>query len=361
MHWQVQDFKGLVAGDLSLSAGTLTVLAGANSSGKSSLLQTLLLTAQSSYHDGPIVLNGPLVRLGTASDLVRAAAGTNAIRLALTYNSDENEFVPVASDLIAELDLVASEDDATLHIQSLQIRVGAEGAGRELRLDKRQSRGKDLELVRSILGSNTSDVLHAKSLLRDDRRVLRTYVGFRGFVPTDIVEIRSDIEADYGKAARQYLDEIGVSGASNDRSAAGVIDIELLWPLREFARLLESELRGDAVASSPALHRVATLPKGNPYLIEDQLRSLSAAELEEAILLAARGRARVPYVRVGVEESGPSRWVGGRAGFLEARLVKRLGYALTALRSFASGLLRVAGRVQYLGPLRDEPRVVWNQ
>ncbi|MBZ7538960.1 AAA family ATPase, partial [Klebsiella quasipneumoniae] len=47
-------------------------LCGANSSGKSSLIQTLLMLAQtfsSRYQDDSITLNGALVRLGSFNDI----------------------------------------------------------------------------------------------------------------------------------------------------------------------------------------------------------------------------------------------------------------------------------------------------
>jgi predicted ATPase len=55
----------------------LTVFAGSNSSGKSTLLQSVLLlaqTAQSNVFRRPVVLNGSLTRLGTFSDILSARA-----------------------------------------------------------------------------------------------------------------------------------------------------------------------------------------------------------------------------------------------------------------------------------------------
>ncbi|MCS6871550.1 MAG: DUF3696 domain-containing protein [Anaerolineae bacterium] len=52
--------------------GKLNILSGTNSSGKSTLIQSILLSAQtllSDNHDQALVLNGPLVSLGTPSDL----------------------------------------------------------------------------------------------------------------------------------------------------------------------------------------------------------------------------------------------------------------------------------------------------
>src|ERR1019366_5928412 len=55
----------------------LTVLAGANSSGKSSIIQPLLLlkqTLEASYDPGPLLLTGPNVRFTSAEQLLCKSA-----------------------------------------------------------------------------------------------------------------------------------------------------------------------------------------------------------------------------------------------------------------------------------------------
>src|SRR4051812_26549750 len=69
LSWHVADFKSIENAEV--YPRRLTVLAGANSSGKSSLLQALLFLGQSLSEDEP-VLNGPLVRLGEPRDVIRS-------------------------------------------------------------------------------------------------------------------------------------------------------------------------------------------------------------------------------------------------------------------------------------------------
>ncbi len=67
----------------------LTVLAGANSSGKSSIMQPLLLlkqTLEASYDPGPLLLNGPNVRFTYASQLFSKGYSTNAFTVGLTVD-----------------------------------------------------------------------------------------------------------------------------------------------------------------------------------------------------------------------------------------------------------------------------------
>lgn len=68
----VQGFKSIFE-RCAISIRPLTILAGANSSGKSSLMQALLLlkqTMESPYDVGPLLLNGPNVKFTSANQLV---------------------------------------------------------------------------------------------------------------------------------------------------------------------------------------------------------------------------------------------------------------------------------------------------
>ncbi|MGO7611560.1 DUF3696 domain-containing protein [Rhizobium ruizarguesonis] len=71
LEWKLKDFKSF-RGENTLALAPLTILCGANSSGKSSLIQSMLLIKQTLQHSAgnrTVALNGPLVRLGTLSDI----------------------------------------------------------------------------------------------------------------------------------------------------------------------------------------------------------------------------------------------------------------------------------------------------
>ena len=87
--WHLANFKAIECADVELRR--LTLLAGSNSSGKSSLLQSLLFLAQSVDVES-VVLNGSLVRLGEATDVVRLSQLTVSIGTTLNERGDrENE------------------------------------------------------------------------------------------------------------------------------------------------------------------------------------------------------------------------------------------------------------------------------
>lgn len=75
LTWKLGRFKSAVD-QVELPLTPLTLFTGANSAGKSSIIQSILLTAQSvqsSQLERPVVLNGYMARLGSFSDLVSSS------------------------------------------------------------------------------------------------------------------------------------------------------------------------------------------------------------------------------------------------------------------------------------------------
>ena len=82
--WTVQNFKSIYE-KTSLELAPLTIFAGANSSGKSTIIQSLLLTAQTIQSPVPsksIVLNGHILRLGAYDDVVSNTRERESITIA---------------------------------------------------------------------------------------------------------------------------------------------------------------------------------------------------------------------------------------------------------------------------------------
>ncbi len=89
-EWRMSEFKS-VGPNQRLELTPLTVLAGANSSGKSSVIQSMLLISQtltSKVVRRHLVLNGELVKLGTFDDVLREGAERNTIGLGFTLESE---------------------------------------------------------------------------------------------------------------------------------------------------------------------------------------------------------------------------------------------------------------------------------
>ncbi len=82
--WYIENFKSVeYATDLALRP--LTIIAGANSSGKSTILQSMLLisqTLQSRFKQQDLIPNGELLRLGTPHDILHFSHPNDPLRLA---------------------------------------------------------------------------------------------------------------------------------------------------------------------------------------------------------------------------------------------------------------------------------------
>lgn len=85
-NWSVSNFKS-ICNKTELELGPLTVFAGANSSGKSTFIQSILLIAQtlvSKIGSRPVVLNGAFTRLGHFNDLKSDSGESDQIVIKFT-------------------------------------------------------------------------------------------------------------------------------------------------------------------------------------------------------------------------------------------------------------------------------------
>lgn len=81
--WQVSNFKS-IGKPVNLEMGALTILAGANSAGKSTLIQSMLVAAQTlaSRNQGvPLLINGDLTSMGTAEDVWHAGDESRTMQM----------------------------------------------------------------------------------------------------------------------------------------------------------------------------------------------------------------------------------------------------------------------------------------
>jgi predicted ATPase len=93
--WTLQYFKSVYE-KTTLKFAPLTIFSGANSSGKSTIIQSLLLTAQTlqnSVYDRPIILNGHIIKVGSFKDIVSNGHEQENILIGfeLSSNLDNNE------------------------------------------------------------------------------------------------------------------------------------------------------------------------------------------------------------------------------------------------------------------------------
>src|ERR1700722_15185370 len=93
-HWRIKNFKSF-ADQPDLALANINVLAGANSSGKSSIIQSILLlkqTLQYGSDNRSISLNGPLLRLGAFDDVLNHESLSETIELGFVVELTERDF-----------------------------------------------------------------------------------------------------------------------------------------------------------------------------------------------------------------------------------------------------------------------------
>ena len=91
--WTVENFKSIYE-STPIELAPLTIFAGPNSSGKSSIIQSILLTAQtvqSPVHSKSVVLNGHIIRLGVFDDVVSNTRENKSIRIGFTMSTLEGD------------------------------------------------------------------------------------------------------------------------------------------------------------------------------------------------------------------------------------------------------------------------------
>lgn len=99
--WIIQNFKS-VCDKTTLTLAPLTIFAGANSSGKSTIIQSILLatqTLQNSVASRSVVLNGNILRIGAFNDIVfnNQESKNILIGFELTPSNDEHEsYIPTS-------------------------------------------------------------------------------------------------------------------------------------------------------------------------------------------------------------------------------------------------------------------------
>lgn len=180
-RWTLNNFKSY-SSEENIALAPLTLLCGANSSGKSSILQSMLLIKQTLEHspsERVIALNGPLVQLGVFSDIINnQSAKSNVKEIGLgwkiDHRSSENK---VNSMFMGDFNVTSScldfsfdtsgllSDRATLELQpdlkSTRMAATLENADGEthnvdIEIERVTGRGRRIQYNSSMLGDDAT-------------------------------------------------------------------------------------------------------------------------------------------------------------------------------------------------------------
>ncbi|MGQ7311195.1 DUF3696 domain-containing protein [Microbacterium arabinogalactanolyticum] len=346
MTWSVADFKSL--GGAHLRLPHLTVLAGANSSGKSSVLQSILLLAQSVNRGGPLIMNGPLVRLGEPSDVVRDGQSAVELRFDVQVGPSVVSEPPRSPHVEVVMSLTPSRDGSALIPSSFEV-VDPE---QNLIFSATSERMKGADIEALTQRQAGFDMSFLRVTMLDSRRAPnRMYVGFLGVTPVLLAR-----HVDPRVVAQQMRVLVGEALAQERLTYEFVQEITQLVPKLKFLREMGIHVSNtDGASARPAIAALWT---------RRDFASLSDEQLAELVSRVADKRARNEWAVIGPGFGylGLPNRIGRRfyleGGLIESHLGEEYVLSLQHLSAFSSALEEFGGSIRYLGPLREEPRVV---
>lgn len=347
VSWRIQNFKSLL--DVNLHFPQLTVLAGTNSAGKSSILQSLLVLAQSGRGSESIILNGPLTRLGLPDDVVRSSASSifvDYVVAASVLETVDLDISPLSVSIVLE-----PRKDAN-QLSAVSFRVADVDQNILIEATNRRVSTKDETAIREEY-SEGSSVLRV-STIDGSPAASRMYLVINGFYPTALVVHKStrDRLLSYSKFFSRVRAEKEIRW--NRLAPHRLVPIFSNPDTREeIARKLGSSI-------SSGLSRPSVLLK--------TIRDISESDVEELTKIFVDTRADGEFAFLGIDNGLYGSDLGTRRRSMldpvnsdtqemYSTLMRTLSVAADELDFFSRS-------IRYLGPLREEPRVLnnsWDQ
>lgn len=343
--WSIADFKSLGSAKLTLPG--LTILAGANSSGKSSILQSMLMIGQSAMHDQALVLNGQLVRLGAPRDVLRD--GQDSIEICVGI---EAEITAEDQHSIGQIEVSVSlepdDDLMTLVPATYEIR----GKSGEFGLEATSARSstRDAQYLSRELEDSELTFLRVASI-GEKRAPNRMYIGFHGITPVVVAVHRSKtkIKNTLGRLIR---------GIVNLQAITYEFYYEVANTVSKPAFFEDIGIDFESLGST-AQRRRSRSEHWSPRDF-DLLNSETLEVLKQAVVDSRSQDEWIisdlahPYASPSIRRHG----LLGRDGIVEKAFAREFELQFQLLRETAVALDAFAENLKYLGPLRDEPKVV---
>lgn len=345
--WNVRDFKSLL--DVELDFPHLTVIAGANSAGKSSILQSLLLLAQTNRASENVVLNGPLVRLGQPSDIVRTGQESTTIEFQVSSEGgDEDDSSLESWTVSASL----SPDAATKSMKATSFRIVDSEGNIILEATNKHMTSVDVTLISGKF-SESASVLRV-SVLSGIRAKPRSYLVMSGFMPTALAVHRNrrQIQKSF------LMPDIGDEVRGGELFRYVYRNTRKLFSNDSIARFLEENVK----FSDP--NKVSE----QDYV--DALKSLSVEQSNTLADIFISSRDDGEFAVIDLQKSpvfldvSPSYIYFLASDILELSTLMEWSSFVKYLALSVAGFENLSRRIRYLGPLRDEPRVLnnsWDQ
>ena len=403
-RWKVFNFKS-VRTETELELAPLTIFAGANSTGKSTLLQSMLIVAQTLAHkvsSRSVVLNGALARLGQFDDL--KCADCDANQIVIGWVCEPNRDVPPSRGETAPLRIrprspLFGRSDRTLTSVSCEVAFDTQGAGEQREITQIRPRLFSTMLTAISRDADGGDTKYSMSIRRasdadfiDKRKWIDSLPEFAATQARASLDYQVDLDDESLSDLHEEIPSAQPVGCNVRHFLPQRLSIGVDLPA-ENARAIVATVAGDSPHGAFRLRgafrkgpvdRGTLVPNEAVEFVLNTLAQLSSVEQAASVRaqcyppshLDASGVAldlfldqlrRLPRsLRVELQSAlTDSRKFGDlvadsiRAGEIEHEAV--LPYRLPAGIAEAGRYLDdfFARSVRYLGPLRDEPKSLY--
>jgi len=394
-QWKLFNFKS-VRRETELEIAPLTIFAGANSSGKSTFLQSVLLVAQTlanKVSSRSVVLNGAMAKLGQFDDL--KSTDSDASQIVIGWScKPTSDYTPASmrrasarrarpvygrggheiSSVSCEIGFDTEDSGPQKEVTQIQPRLFSSAVSAVARDTDGSDRPCSITIRRATSSDTTSKHQWMEATEADDNLVRASLQYEVGLDESSLGEIKEDLVSaeTIGCVLRHFLPE---------RLALGV-DV-----VPEIARSVLNVLVGDGpreMPRRPFVERDAVVPQRIVEYVREVARKIEATELsralegnfgqpnlfgDTAISLGAfldafrriSGRSRMEFRRQLADDDGFEELVrsaiheelGEKLEVIVYRPPGIIGEACSYLDQF------FATSVRYLGPLRDEPKALY--
>ncbi|MGY1829054.1 DUF3696 domain-containing protein [Geodermatophilus sp. SYSU D01180] len=341
LSWHIADFKSIEKAEV--DPRRLTVLAGANSSGKSSLLQALLFLGQSLGEDEP-VLNGPLVRLGEPRDVIRSGLDAFTVGVQVEPPAGGRDLDASSVPLRAELSFRANRSG----VQPTYFVLTDEDGRTILEATGERVPAADLKVVAEQIP--TAATFLRVATLEDRSAPARTYLAFRAALPEALVYKQSEAQlfAAYKRLFKRQ-----------DMREDPVLAQQLLFELRnifEAYRGVEGEV--PSILRRLFMQRTPVRESATRFIRDLGPDEYLAVLKELAQFTARREWAVLPLAGRTGGYVGATAFARSVYSPAPTAMRAQFSVALQAGLAVTEALRRLSSSVQYLGPLREEPHVL---
>ena len=319
------------------------------------------MVAQSFHQSGPLVLNGSLTRLGQAMDLIREGCNSSSLMIEFENNYNNEHNTQPKETISATVTLETSESsNSTLEIQALEIASSLD-KDHNLKLSRSGAAKACIETIKAHQGHPDVTILHLKKALGDNKKHYKTYLAILGMQPIALYQFRSPQETEalvkkfLGNAAR-----IGkrLKPENEIKRTESVFKLGI-----NLYELIYHKLRYEE--HSPEVEKVLqklSASYGHNMLVElSQLPAREMQVLTDALVADSNKR---EYATISIDRGIGHMLIGSRSDrptIADLALDDSLDITIDVLKKLRRQLTEVARNVNYLGPLRDEPRVYWAQ